>query len=214
MEHYILDIDRHISKRRIPKMKAVAFNGSPRKGGNTELLLKKVLEPISKAGIETELIQIGGKQIRGCIACYKCRENKDSKCSITTDMVNECIAKMIEADAIILGSPTYFAGMTSDMKALIDRAGFVAGSNGRLFSRKIGAAVVVNRRGGATNVLDSINHMFLISRMIVPGSTYWNFGVGREKGEVEKDTEGLENMKDLGETIAWLVKSLHPAQGA
>jgi multimeric flavodoxin WrbA len=192
-------------------MKAIAFNGSPRQGGNTEFLLKKVLEPISEAGIETELVHIGNKQIRGCMGCYKCRENKDSKCVITTDMVNECIGKMIEADAIILGSPTYFAGMTSDMKALIDRAGFVAGANGRLFSRKIGAAVVVNRRGGATNVMDSINHMFLISRMIVPGSTYWNFGIGRDKGEVEKDTEALQNMKDLGETIAWLVRTLHSA---
>ena len=192
-------------------MKAIAFNGSPRKGGNTEFLLKKVLEPISEAGIETELVQIGGKPVRGCMACYKCRENKNSRCAINTDMVNECIGKMIQADAIILGSPTYFAGMTSEMKALIDRAGFVAGSNGRMFARKIGAGVVVHRRGGATSVLDSINHMFLISRMIVPGSTYWNFGVGREKGEVENDSEALANMKDLGETIAWLVKSLRPA---
>jgi len=192
-------------------MKAIAFNGSPRKGGNTEFLLKKVLEPISEAGIETELVQIGGKPVRGCMACYKCRENKNSRCAINTDMVNECIGKMIQADAIILGSPTYFAGMTSEMKALIDRAGFVAGSNGRMFARKIGAGVVVHRRGGATSVLDSINHMFLISRMIVPGSTYWNFGVGREKGEVENDAEAMANMKDLGETIAWLVKSLRPA---
>jgi multimeric flavodoxin WrbA len=192
-------------------MKAIAFNGSPRKGGNTEFLLRKVLEPISEAGIETELVQIGDKPVRGCIACYKCRENKNSRCAIDTDMINECIGKMIQADAIILGSPTYFAGMTSEMKALIDRAGFVAGSNGRLFARKIGAGVVVHRRGGATSVLDSINHMFLISRMIVPGSTYWNFGVGREKGEVENDSEALANMKDLGETIAWLVKSLRPA---
>jgi len=193
-------------------MKAIAFNGSPRAGGNTEFMLKKVLEPIGEAGIETELVQIGGKQVRGCSACYKCRENKDFRCAITTDMVNECIGKMIEADAIILGSPTYFAGMTSEMKALIDRAGFVAGSNGRMFSRKIGAAVVVNRRGGATSVLDSINHMFLMSRMIVPGSTYWNFGIGREKGEVENDAEAMGNMKDLGETIVWLIKSLHPAR--
>jgi multimeric flavodoxin WrbA len=192
-------------------MKAIAFNGSPRKGGNTEFLLRKVLEPISEAGIETELVQIGGKLVRGCMGCYKCRENKNSKCVIDTDMINDCIGKMIQADAIILGSPTYFAGMTSEMKALIDRAGFVAGSNGRLFARKIGAGVVVHRRGGATSVLDSINHMFLISRMIVPGSTYWNFGVGREKGEVENDSEALANMKDLGETIAWLVKSLRPA---
>jgi multimeric flavodoxin WrbA len=192
-------------------MKAIAFNGSPRRGGNTEFLLRKVLEPISEAGIETELVQIGDKPVRGCIACYKCRENKNSRCAIDTDMINECIGKMIQADAIILGSPTYFAGMTSEMKALIDRAGFVAGSNGRLFARKIGAGVVVHRRGGATSVLDSINHMFLISRMIVPGSTYWNFGVGREKGEVENDAEALANMKDLGETIAWLVKRLRPA---
>ena len=192
-------------------MKAIAFNGSPRKGGNTEFLLRKVLEPISEAGIETELVQIGGKLVRGCMGCYKCRENKNSKCVIDTDMINDCIGKMIQADAIILGSPTYFAGMTSEMKALIDRAGFVAGSNGRLFARKIGAGVVVHRRGGATSVLDSINHMFLISRMIVPGSTYWNFGVGREKGEVENDAEALANMKDLGETIAWLVKRLRPA---
>jgi multimeric flavodoxin WrbA len=195
-------------------MKAVAFNGSPRKAGNTEYLLRKVLEPIGEAGIETELVHIGGSQIRGCIACYKCRENKNSKCSIATDMVNDCIATMIEADAIILGSPTYFAGMTSEMKALIDRAGFVAGSNGRLFSRKIGAAVVVNRRGGATSVMDSINHMFLMSRMIVPGSTYWNFGVGRDKGDVAGDAEALANMKDLGETIAWLITSLRPARPA
>jgi multimeric flavodoxin WrbA len=189
-------------------MKAIAINGSPRKGGNTEFLLRKVLEPIGEAGIETELIQIGGKQVRGCIACYKCMENKNSKCVIETDIVNECIGKMIASDAIILGSPTYFAGMTSEMKALIDRAGFVSFANGRLFSRKIGAAVIVNRRGGATSVMDSINHMFLMSRMIVPGSTYWNFGVGRDIGDVEKDAEALENMKDLGETIAWLVKSL------
>jgi multimeric flavodoxin WrbA len=189
-------------------MKAVAFNGSPRKGGNTEFLLKKVLEPIGEAGIGTELVQVGGKPLRGCTACGKCMENKDSRCSITTDMVNECIGKMIEADAIILGSPTYFAGMTSEMKALIDRAGFVSFANGRLFARKIGAAVVVNRRGGATNVMDSINHMFLMSRMIVPGSTYWNFGVGLEKGDVEGDKEALSNMRDLGETIAWLVGKL------
>jgi multimeric flavodoxin WrbA len=192
-------------------MKAIAFNGSPRKGGNTEYLLKKVLEPIAEAGIETELVQIGGLQLRGCIGCYKCRENKNKKCAVTDDRMNEFIAKMIEADAIILGSPTYFAGMTSDMKALIDRSGFVAGGNGRMFSRKIGAAVAVHRRGGAINVQDGINHMFLINRMIIPGSTYWNFGVGLKKGDVSEDEEALVNMKDLGETIAWLVKTLNTA---
>jgi len=189
-------------------MKAVAFNGSPRKGGNTEFLLKRVLEPIAEAGIDTELIQIGGRPLRGCTACMKCRQNLDKQCSITSDRFNEYMAKMVEADAIILGSPTYFAGMTAETTALIHRAGYVAIGNDGLFSRKIGAGVVVNRRGGATSVLDQINHMFLVSRMIVPGSTYWNFGVGREKGEVAGDEEALRNMRDLGDTIAWLIPRL------
>jgi multimeric flavodoxin WrbA len=189
-------------------MKVIAINGSPRQGGNTEFLLKKVLEPIAEAGIETELLQIGGKPVRGCLGCYQCRKNKNMRCSNNTDIVNEYIGKMIEADGIVLGSPTYFADMTSEMKALIDRAGFVALANGGLFSRKIGASVVVNRRGGAMNVMDSMNHMFLMSRMIVPGSTYWNFGVGMDKGDVVNDEEALRNMKDLGSTIAWLVSSL------
>ncbi|OGV67636.1 MAG: FMN reductase [Lentisphaerae bacterium RIFOXYB12_FULL_65_16] len=188
-------------------MKAVAFNGSPRKGGNTELLLRAVLEPIAAAGIETELVQVGGRPIRGCTACLKCMDAKNQRCAIKDDILNDCLAKMVEADAIILGSPTYFAGMTSELKALIDRSGFVAFANDRMFSRKIGAGVVAVRRGGATSVLDSINHMFLMSRMIVPGSTYWNFGVGLDKGEAANDQEGMANMRDLGETIAWLIKT-------
>jgi multimeric flavodoxin WrbA len=193
-------------------MKVVAFNGSPRPDGNTAILLTKVLKPIQAAGIETEIIQLGGSAIRGCTACYKCMERKNSRCIIETDRVNEYIKKMIDANAIILGSPSYFSGMTAELKALIDRAGFVAYANGRLFSRKIGAAVTVHRRGGATSVMDSINHMFLMSRMIVPGSTYWNFGVGLEKGDVERDTEALANMDDLGETIVWLLRLMEKEQ--
>jgi len=190
-------------------MKVIAFNGSPRKHGNTEILLTKVLEPIQAAGVQTELIQVGGQPIRGCLACYQCIKKRDKRCSNDNDSVNEYIAKMIEADGIILGTPTYFAGPSAEIKALIDRAGLVANANGRLFSRKIGAAVVAERRGGATSVFDSINHMFLMSRMIVPGSTYWNFGNGLDKGEVLNDEEALANMKDLGETIVWLLKNLH-----
>lgn len=190
-------------------MKVTAFNGSPRKGGNTEILLKKVLKPIADAGIETEFVQVGGNLIHGCLACGKCMENKNSRCIIENDMVNDCIQKMIESDAIILGSPSYFADMTAELKALIDRSGYVSFANGRIFRRKVGAGVVVHRRGGAVHVLDSINHMFLMSQMIVPGSTYWNFGVGMNKGDVENDQEALANMHDLGETIAWLVKNLN-----
>jgi multimeric flavodoxin WrbA len=151
-------------------MKAIAINGSPRKGGNTEILLKQVLKPLEASGWKTEYLQIGGKPIRGCTACMKCVENKNGRCVIEGDFVNDCLEKMFEADAIILGSPTYFADVTTEMKALIDRAGFVALANGGAFSGKIGAAVVAVRRGGGTHVFDSINHMFQISSMIVPGS--------------------------------------------
>jgi multimeric flavodoxin WrbA len=192
-------------------MKVVAFNGSPRADGNTAMLLRKVLSPIARAGIDTELVQVGGQPVRGCAACYHCMEAKDRKCVIKTDLVNACIEKMLEADAIIMGSPSYFSGMTSELKALIDRAGLVAVANGRMFSRKIGAAVAVHRRGGAVNVVDAINHMYLMSRMIVPGSTYWNFGVGLEREDVANDEEATQNMHDLGETIVWLLKSLSKA---
>lgn len=194
-------------------MKVVAFNGSPRKGGNTEILLKRVLEPIDSAGIQTELIQVGGKAIHGCTACDRCIDLKNRRCVIDKDEVNSWIETMISADGIIMGSPTYFACMTPEMKALIDRAGFVSFANDGLFARKVGAAVVAVRRGGGTAVLDSINHMFLMSRMIVPGSTYWNLGYGLEKGEVSGDEEGLENMRDLGQTIAWLVQMIAKDHG-
>lgn len=193
-------------------MKVVAFNGSPRKDGNTALLLRKVLAPIARAGIDTELVQVGGQALHGCTACYRCMETKDKQCAIKADIVNACIQKMVEADGIILGSPSYFSGMTSELKALIDRAGLVAVANGRMFSRKVGAAVAAHRRGGAVNVVDAINHMFLMSRMIVPGSTYWNFGVGLEREEVANDEEAIQNMHDLGETIAWLIKNLSQAR--
>jgi len=190
-------------------MKVVAFNGSPSSEGNTVMLLRKVLSPIARAGIDTELVQVGGTSPSGCTACYRCFMDKNRRCAINTDLVNDCIAKMIEADGIIMGSPSYFAGMTSDLKALLDRAGLVAVANGNLFSRKVGAAVAVHRRGGAVNVFDAINHMFLMSRMIVPGSTYWNFGVGLEPGDVAEDDEATKNMHDLGETIVWLLKRLN-----
>jgi multimeric flavodoxin WrbA len=123
-------------------------------------------------------------------------------------MVNDCIAKMRQADGIILASPTYFADITPELKALIDRAGFVAGANDNFFKRKVGAAVVAVRRGGAIHAFDSINHFFLIRQLIVPGSCYWNMGIGREKGEVENDEEGIRTMTVLGENMAWLLKKL------
>lgn len=185
-------------------MKAVAINGSPRKGGNTEILLRKALEPLSGAGWLTEFIQLGGKKIRGCSACYRCFETKDGRCSMKTDVFNECYEKMRGAQAIILGTPTYFTDVSAEMKSLLDRAGLVSIANGGLLRGKIGAAVVAVRRGGGTHAFDTINHMFLMSGVIIPGSTYWNLGFGLDKGDVARDDEGLRNMEDLGRTIAWL----------
>lgn len=191
-------------------MYALAINGSPRKGGNTEILLKRALEPIKNAGWETEFIQVGGNPIRGCMACTKCFEKKNMQCAIKNDMFNEVFEKMAKADALLLGSPTYFTDVSAEMKAIIDRSGYVAIANGRIFQGKIGAAVVAVRRAGATHVYDTINHMFLMNQMLIPGSTYWNLGIGRDKGEVENDAEGLNNMRNLGETIAWLGEAIAP----
>lgn len=187
-------------------MKVVAFNGSPRKDGNTAILINHLFREFEKEGIETELVQLSGKEIRGCIACYKCFENKDQRCSVKNDVANECIEKMIGADGIILGSPTYFTDVTAEMKALIDRAGFVSIANGGMFKNKVGAAVVAVRRAGASHTLDTINHFFLGNQMIIPGQS---LAVGREKGEVEKDKEGMQAVKTLGKRTAWLLKKLY-----
>lgn len=193
-------------------MKVVAFNGSPRKHGNTSILIGHVLAELRSEGIQTELVSLAGKPLRGCLACYKCFKNKDRRCSQTKDALNEYLQKMIEADGIVLGSPTYFANVNSETKALIDRAGLVARANDNLLKRKVGAAVVAVRRAGSIPALDAINHFFLITQMIVPGSSYWNLGIGLEEGDVEKDEEGIATMKTLGQNMAWLLKKLH-AQG-
>ena len=190
-------------------MRVVAFNGSSRKDGNTALLLNLVLEELKQEGIETELIQFAGETLSGCIACYKCAENKDQKCAVVKDRMNEYIPKMKEAQGILLGSPTYISDMTANMKALIERSTIVSKNNGDLFKRKIGAAVVSVRRAGSTYVLSSINFFFLINQMIIPGSSYWNMGIGRNPGEVRNDAEGIQTMKTLGQNMAWLLKKIH-----
>ncbi|MDQ7835755.1 MAG: flavodoxin family protein [Humidesulfovibrio sp.] len=192
-------------------MKVIAINGSPRKGGNTELLLKTVLEPLEAAGWSTELLQIGGKSIHGCRACGKCFELRNKRCAFDKDTLNEVLEKMITADAILLGSPTYFTDVSAEMKALIDRAGVVCLANGCLLAGKVGAAVVAVRRGGGTHVLDTMNHLFLIQQMVVPGSTYWNLGYGMEPGQAAGDAEGLRNMRQLGRAIAWLGTAIEKA---
>ncbi|HET97254.1 MAG TPA: flavodoxin family protein [Desulfurivibrio alkaliphilus] len=189
-------------------MKVVAFSGSARKGGNTATLLNKVLAELAAAGIETELVELAGKPVSGCIACYKCFKNKDRRCAVGKDFINDCLAKMEAADGIILGSPTYFADVSAGMKALIERCGMVARANNDMFKRKVGAGVVAARRAGAYHVFNSLNAFFLIGQMIVVGSSYWNIGIGREPGEVAQDPEGIKTMSDLGRNMAWLLKQL------
>jgi multimeric flavodoxin WrbA len=189
-------------------MKVVAFNGSPQRQGNTAILLRHVLTVLEQKGIETEVVQVGGQEIRGCNGCRRCRALANGRCSRDDDIVNDCIAKMVAADGILLGSPTYFTDVTAEMKALIDRCGYVAKGNQDLLRRKVGAGVVAVRRAGSTHALDTLNHFFTINQMIIPGSSYWNLGIGREPGDVEKDEEGLQTMRVLGENMAWLLGKL------
>ena len=190
-------------------MRVVAFNGSPKKEGNTYLLVQRVFEELKNEGIKTEYIHFGGKPLRGCTACLKCVENKDKKCVLPDDGLNDYVAKMEQAEGIILASPVYFSNVTAEMKALIDRVGYVSKANGTLLRRKVGAAVVAVRRAGATIVYSDLNFFFGIQEMIIPGSSYWNLGIGRLPGEVLKDGEGLKTMENLGKNMAWLLKKLY-----
>ena len=190
-------------------MKVVAFNGSARKDGNTTMLVNYVFAELEKEGIETELVQLAGKHPHGCIACYQCFKKKNRRCAVDIDCINDCIEKMEAADGIILASPTYFADLSPEIKAIIDRCGMVSRANGDMYRRKVGAAVVARRRGGAIHVFDSLNHFFTIGQMIIVGSSYWNIGVGREKGEVADDVEGVETMRNLGKNMAWLLKKVN-----
>jgi len=189
-------------------MKVIAFNGSARKDGNTSILLNMVFEELKAEGIGTEMYALAGKPVQGCIACFKCFENKDKRCAVEKDIINECIQKMLEADGILLGSPTYFADVSAGMKALIERCGMVSRANGDMLKRKVGAGVVAVRRAGAMHVFNSLNSFFLINQMIIPGSSYWNLGIGRQPGEVNNDLEGVQTMKNLGKNMAWLMKKI------
>lgn len=189
-------------------MKVIAFNGSPRKDGNTTILINLVLDELQKEGIDTELVHMAGRPIHGCRACFRCLTNQDQRCAVDDDTLNEYLEKMIDAQGIILGSPTFHGDITPELKALIDRAGLVSKMNGTLFRRKVGAAVVPVRRAGSVHAIYSIYNLFLMHEMIIPGSSYWNMAIGMDKGDVEQDAEGIQTMRTLGQTMAWLLKKL------
>ena len=190
-------------------MKVVAFVGSARKDGNTVALVRHVFAPLEAAEVDCELIELAGKRAHGCTACMKCAETMDGNCAGVRDFISEtCIPKALEADGIIIASPVYFADVSSETKALIDRLGYASRQGGNRLARKVGAGVIAVRRAGAIHAFDTINHLFLISEMVVVGSSYWNIGIGRAPGEVEQDAEGLRTMARLGENMAWALERL------
>jgi multimeric flavodoxin WrbA len=189
-------------------IKVVAFNGSARAEGNTADLLARATGALEQASVTTETISLAAETFRGCIGCYLCFENKNRRCAVESDGFNDCMTKMVLADGVLIGSPVYFADCSAITKALIERAGMVARANSNMLARKVGAAVAAVRRAGAIHTLDSIQHFFTISEMIIVGSSYWNLGQGRKPHQVLEDQEGLETMDTLGANMAWLLGKL------
>ncbi len=190
-------------------MKVVAFNGSPRVDGNTAQSIRIVLAELEKEGIETELVQLGGRKVFGCLACGRCFETRDNRCIRRDDEMNDLIAKIQAADGIIIGSPTYFSNVSTEVKAFIDRCGFVNKANdGDLLRGKVGTAVVAVRRAGSNFVYSAINFFFGIAEMVIPGSSYWNMTLALEPGDVQKDEEGIVTFQTLGRNMAKLLKKL------
>ncbi|CEK35257.1 flavodoxin family protein [Paraclostridium sordellii] len=187
-------------------MKVVAFNGSPHKKGNTYNAIETVAKELEKEGIEVEIVHVGNKAIRGCIACGGCSRNQNERCVLDKDEVNEWIQKMKEADGIILGSPVYYSAIAGTMKSFLDRAFYVASSNGGMFRHKVGASVVAVRRSGGIPVFDQLNNYINYSEMIMPTSNYWNVAYGTAPGEVTQDEEGMQIMRVLGKNMAWMMK--------
>jgi multimeric flavodoxin WrbA len=190
-------------------MKVVAFNGSPRANGNTAQSIRIVLDELEREGIDTEMVQLGGQKIYGCLACDQCWENQDQRCVRLDDEVNTFIQKMSAAAGVIIGSPTYFSNVSPEVKSLIDRCGFVNRANdGAILRGKVGTAVVAVRRAGSNFTYAAINFFFGIAEMIIPGSNYWNMTLALEPGDVQKDGEGIRTFHTLGRNMAQLLKKL------
>ena len=194
-------------------MKVVAINGSPRAEGNTALALGEMARELAASGIETEILHIGDKAIRGCLACGACGRNKDERCSITNDPVNDAIQKMKAADAIVLGSPVHYAGIAGTMKSFCDRAFYVAAHNGGLFTGKVGASVVAVRRSGGSVAWQGLNFYLTISQMAIAGSSYWSIVHGTLPGDVAQDAEGLQTVRNAAKNIAWMLSQRSSAAG-
>ncbi len=189
-------------------MKVIAVNGSPNASGNTATALNKVCGALEKHGIKTERVEIGKKAIHGCIGCGHCGDARNRRCVFDDDLLNSVIDAMLDADGLLVGSPTYYAGINGALKCLLDRAFYVASANGRGFRHKVGAGIVAVRRGGEVTAWDQLNKYFTISEMFVPSGHYWNMVFGTEPGEAVRDGEGMQCMEVLGENMAWLLKAV------
>ena len=189
-------------------MKVVAFNGSPKKDGNTYHAIKIVAEQLENDGIEVEVIHVGNKTLNGCLACGYCSENNNGTCAITIDDVNQWVDKMAEADGVLLGSPVYFSGIAGTMKSFLDRAFLVASQKGVL-RHKVGAAVVAVRRSGGIPTFNQLNNYLNFSEMILATSNYWNVIHGMLPGEVASDEEGVQIMETLGVNMAYVLKCVN-----
>lgn len=187
-------------------MNVVAFNGSPRKDGNTFQALSLVAKELEREGIDTEIVQVGHLNIRGCSACGQCAKLKNERCVLPDDGVNDLIRKMKGANGILLGSPVYYSAMAGTMKAFLDRAFYVAGANNAMLRHKVGAGIAAVRRSGGLPTFNQLNNFMLISEMIVPASNYWNVIHGARPGEALQDEEGMQIMRVLGRNMAWLIK--------
>lgn len=187
-------------------MKVVALNGSPKSNGNTYEAIKAVANELEKENIEVEIIHVGNKMVRGCLACNGCARNKNEKCVMENDEVNEWIQKMKDADGIILGSPVYYSAIAGTMKSFLDRAFYVASANGGMFRHKVGASVVAVRRAGGIPTFDQLNNYIAYSEMVMATSNYWNVAYGTAPGEASRDEEGMQIMSVLGKNMAWIIK--------
>jgi multimeric flavodoxin WrbA len=189
-------------------MRVLGISGSPRHGGNTDILVNTALEVLAAEGIETEFLSLAERPVKPCVACAGCFKAEDIRCVLNDPAFEGVLEKFAAADGVLVGSPVYFGSATPQTMALLDRVGYVARRHPELLQRKVGAAIVVARRAGQNFTFAQLNYFFLISQMIVPGSTYWNVAFGREKGEVQNDKEGMDTVRTLAGNMAWLMKKL------
>jgi multimeric flavodoxin WrbA len=190
-------------------MRVLGIAGSPRPGGNTELLIQTALTTLMAEDIETDFLSLSDRRIQPCLACGGCFKSDTIRCVQDDPAFDDVLERVSAADGILVGSPVYFGSATPQVMALLDRVGYVGRRHPELLRRKVGAAIVVARRAGQNFTFAQLNYFFLISEMIVPGSTYWNIAFGRDKGEVANDAEGIETVKTLARNMAWLLKKLH-----